>query len=339
MNKEEIIALVKDKVSDISDLDERLYHALELLEEYKDHKDFDEIISEVYFSIKKEIQENEDPRLIEFSEVLESTDDLIMNEKYEEVITLLTPYQDLVDEMLDVSNLEFDKLEPCCFFNETEKNLFYFMVSDPNKDTYLLNPLASEYYHRLCLVYLKTLSYDKAIKCCKEMLRFNPCSNQALLNMAYIAYSQGNYLTSLEYIKEFSNYAFDNTMIFEAYQILVDIYLGYEKYDYAAVFAYIGSSFTDNEEYEETMYNIYEKYKDEIRFDVDDESALDNFLSKEEFSYFPKDDVLDVLYTILMDLEEHNLMEDYFEVANMILSLVDDVDLENELKKKVSEMN
>jgi hypothetical protein len=40
-----------------------------------------------------------------------------------------------------------------------------------------------------------------------------------------------------------------------------------------------------------------------------------------------------------MDLEEHNLMEDYFEVANMILSLVDDVDLENELKKKVSEMN
>ena len=123
MNKEEIIALVKDKVSDISDLDERLYHALELLEEYKDHKDFDEIISEVYFSIKKEIQENEDPRLIEFSEVLESTDDLIMNEKYEEVITLLTPYQDLVDEMLDVSNLEFDKLEPCCFFNETEKNL------------------------------------------------------------------------------------------------------------------------------------------------------------------------------------------------------------------------
>ena len=84
---------------------------------------------------------------------------------------------------------------------------------------------------------------------------------------------------------------------------------------------------------------IYEKYKDEIHFDVDDENALDDFLSKEEFSYFPKDDVLDVLYTILMDLEEHNLMEDYFEVGNMILSLVDDPDLENELKKKVSEMN
>ena len=93
------------------------------------------------------------------------------------------------------------------------------------------------------------------------------------------------------------------------------------------------------QEYEETMFNIYEKYKDEIRFDVDDENALDDFLSKEDFSYFPKDDVLDVLYTILMDLEEHNLMEDYFEVGNMILSLVDDPDLENELKKKVSEMN
>ena len=35
------------------------------------------------------------------------------------------------------------------------------MVSDPTKDTYLLNPLASEYYHRLSLVYLKILNYNK----------------------------------------------------------------------------------------------------------------------------------------------------------------------------------
>ena len=36
------------------------------------------------------------------------------------------------------------------------------MVSDPNKDTYLLNPLASEYYHRLSLVYLKTNTQETA---------------------------------------------------------------------------------------------------------------------------------------------------------------------------------
>ena len=112
--------------------------------------------------------------------------------------------------------------------------------------------------------YLKILNYNKAFECSKEILKYNPCSNQALLNMAYIAYSQENYLTSLEYIKEFSKYAFDNTMIFEAYQILVDIYLGLDKYDYAAIFAYIGSSFTDNEDYEKTMYDIYLKYKGNV---------------------------------------------------------------------------
>ena len=339
MNKYDIVALVLEKVEDINDLDEKLFRALELLEEYKDHQDFSEIMNTVYFKIRDEITQEEDPRLVEFADVLESTNDLIMNEQYEEVITLLTPFQDLVDELLDVSNIEFDKLEPCCFFNETEKNIFYYMVSDPSKDTYLLNPLASEYYHRLSLVYLKILNYNKAFECSKEILKYNPCSNQALLNMAYIAYSQENYLTSLEYIKEFSKYAFDNTMIFEAYQILVDIYLGLDKYDYAAVFAYIGSSFSDNEDYEKTMYDIYLKHKDEIRFDIDDDKALDDFLSKEEFSYFPSDDVLDVLYTILIELEEHNLMEDYFEVANMILTLVDDEDLKLELEKKISGYN
>ena len=156
MNKYDIVALVLEKVEDINDLDEKLFRALELLEEYKDHQDFSEIMNTVYFKIRDEITQEEDPRLVEFADVLESTNELIMNEQYEEVITLLTPYQDLVDELLDVSNIEFDKLEPCCFFNETEKNIFYYMVSDPSKDTYLLNPLASEYYHRLSLVY-KTL--------------------------------------------------------------------------------------------------------------------------------------------------------------------------------------
>ena len=109
MNKYDIVALVLEKVEDISDLDERLFRALELLEEYKDHEDFSEIMNTVYFKIRDEITQEEDPRLVEFANVLESTNELIMNEQYEEVITLLTPFQDLVDELLDVSNIEFDK--------------------------------------------------------------------------------------------------------------------------------------------------------------------------------------------------------------------------------------
>ena len=35
MNKYDIVALVLEKVEDINDLDERLFRALELLEEYK----------------------------------------------------------------------------------------------------------------------------------------------------------------------------------------------------------------------------------------------------------------------------------------------------------------
>ena len=53
MNKYDIVALVLEKVEDISDLDERLFRALELLEEYKDHEDFSEIMNTVNYELKK----------------------------------------------------------------------------------------------------------------------------------------------------------------------------------------------------------------------------------------------------------------------------------------------
>lgn len=340
MTKEDIFKLISEELNKIEDIDEKLDYLADALEKYHDYPEIGEIISNIYKKINTSFENNEDPILLEFYNVLESTNDLIMNEQYEEVITILSPYQKLVDKLLDISNIDQDKLEVGCFFNEVEKQMFYYITSDPNKDIHLLNSAASEYYSRLALVYHNSLNYNKALECYKKILSFNPCSNQALLGMAYLAYSQENYLTSLEYLKEFSKYAFNSDMIFEAYQLLTNIYIQYEKFDYAGVFAYIGSSFAPYENLEETMLNVYKQYKNEIYFDIDNDDELDKFLNREEFIYIPNDDVMDVLYTMLLDYKNHNdLKSEYIDLATLILSLVEDEELEEEIDKIFKEYN
>lgn len=340
MSKDEIISLITKEINKIEDIDEKIDALLDLVSPYIDHPDYDYIITKIYSSIKYGDESIEDPRLEEFYNVIESTNDLIINEQYEEVITILSPYQNLVDELLDISNIDQEKLEICCFFNEIEKQMFYYMCSDPSKDIHLINPLASDYYSRLAQIYHNSLNYNKAIECYKKILTFNPCSNQALLGMAFIAYSQENYLTSLEYIKEFAKYAFSNEMIFQAYQLLTNIYIQYSKYDYAAIFAYIGSSFAPNQELEEEMLKIYQQYKNEINFDIDNDEELDKHLLLEEFKYMPNDDVMDVLYTMLLEYKNNeDSLDEYLELANIILSLVDDEELENEVETLYKEYN
>lgn len=341
MDKKEIIEKLSLELNKYDDIDEKLDRLSELLEEYQNHPDFQEIFSSLYQNIDMtSIFKEEDPVLVEFYNVLESTNELILNENYEEVISLLTPYQKLVDELLDIRSIDNEKFDICCFFNEIEKQLFYYIDSNPRKDIHLLNPYAGEYYSRLALVYHNSLNYNKALECYKKILAFNPCSNQALLGMAYLSYIQENYLTALEYIKEFSKYAFSNDMIFDAYQILTNIHIQLAKYDYAAVFAMIGSSFAPTEEKAEELSAIYKNYKKEINFDIDDDKELDKFLSNEEFIYMPNDRVMDVLYTMLLEYKNHeNMKEDYLDMAQIILSLVDDDELTKEYEILLKEYN
>jgi len=341
MDKNEIIELITKELEKYEDVDDKLDRLSEILEEYQDHPDFGEIFKTIYQNIDIEsMLPSEDPILEEFYNVLESTNDLIINEQYEEVVTLLTPYQKLVDELLDISSVDSDKFDICCFFNEIEKQMFYFMESNPNKDIHLLNPYALEYYSRLALVYHNSLNYNLASECYKKMLKYNPCSNQALLGMAYISYAQENYLTSLEYIKEFSKYAFLSDLIFEAYQILVNIHIQLGKLDYAAIFAMIGSSFAQTEEKAEELLKVYNEYRQEIKTDVNSDEDMDKFLADEEFIYMPNDRVMDVLYTMLLDFKnDDDMKEEYMDIAQIILSLVDDEETEKEYERLLKEFH
>ena len=95
-----------------------------------------------------------------------------------------------------------------------------------------------------------------------------------------------------------------------------------------------------NEELEETMLKVYNQYKNEIDFDLDNQDELDKFLEKEEFEYMPNDDVMDVLYTMLLEFKNHEeLKDDYFDLASVITSLVDDEELEKELENLLKEYN
>lgn len=340
MTKSEIIDNIKQEIDRIDDYDDKVDYIAETLATYHERDDFEDILKEIYQYVKKDSDINIDLRMVEFENVLESTNELIMNEKYEEVINLLLPYESYVNELCDISSIDLDKLEVCCFFNEVEKQIYYYLVSDPNKDIHLLESSVSEYYSRLALVYHNSINYNKALECYKKILSFNPCSNQALLGMAYLAYIQDNYLTSLEYLKDFSKYAFSSELIFEGYQLLTNIFIQLGKYSYAGVFAYIGSSFAPNEDLEETMLKIYNQYKNEIDFDLDNEDELDKFLENEEFEYMPNDDVMDVLYTMLLEFKNHEeLKEDYLDLASLITSLVDDEELEKELETMLKEYN
>lgn len=342
MDKNEIIKIISEKLEQYDDIDDKLDYLSELLEEYKDHEDFEEIFKTIYQNIdmKSIFSPKEDPAIEEFINVLESTNELIMNEQYEEVITILSPYQKLADELLDDSNVDKNKFDICCFFNEIEKQLFYFIESNPNKDIHLLNPYALEYYSRLGLVYHNSLRYDKAMECYKKMLNYNPCSNQALIGMAYISYAQENFLTSMEYIKEFAKFAFSSELIYEAYQILVNINIQLGKFDYAAIFAMLGSSFATNEKNADELMDIFNKYRNEINIDIDSDEELDKFLAKEEFIYMPNDNVMDVLYTMLLDFKNHeNQKEDYVDMAEIILSLVEDDELMKDYEQLLKEYN
>lgn len=340
MNKEDIINKIKIELDKLSDLDDKMDFLLDSLQEYENHPDFKDILAKLYEYVNCDYQEEIDPRYQEFYNVLETTNEMIINEQYEDVINLLLPYQKIVDEMSNINGIDLEQLEVGSFFNEVEKQLFYYICSDPKKDIHLLDPAVCEYYSRLGLVYHNILNYNKAYECYKKILSFNCCSNQALLGMAHLAYLQDNYLTSLEYLKEFSKYAFSKELIFEGYQLLTNIYIQLAKYDYAAIFAYIGSSFAMNEKLEETMLNIYMQYKKEINFDIDNDEEMDKFLHNEEFEYFPTDDVMDVLYTMLLDYKDHEeLKNEYYDLASIITSLVDDEDLEEELKDITKEYN
>lgn len=340
MTKEEIIASIKSEIDKIDDYDDKVDYIAETLASYHERDDFKEILSEIYQYVKNGESLDVDLRMVEFENVLESTNELIMSEKYEEVIDLLLPFEDYVNELSDVGSIDLDKLEVSCFFNEVEKQIYFYLVSDPNKDIHLIDSVVSEYYSRLALVYHNSINYNKAHRCYKKILSFNPCSNQALLGMAHLAYMQDNYLTALEYLKDFSKYAFSSELIFEGYQLLTNIYIQLGKFNYAAVFAYIGASFAPNEDLEETMLKIYDQYKNNIEFDIDNVVELDQFLEKEEFKYMPNDDVMDVLYTMLLEFKNHDeLKDDYFDLASVITSLVDDEDLEKELEEMLKEYN
>ncbi len=340
MTKQEIIDLIKKEIDLVDDYDDKIDVLAELIEPYRDREDFDETILEIYKSIEENNEEIYDERLVELENILDSTNELIINEQYEDVVNILKPYEDLVNDLFDINDIDRDKFEVGCFFNEIEKNLFFYLESDPNKDIHLINPFASEYYSRLALVYHNSLKYNEALECYKKILAFNPCSNQALLGMAYLAYRQENYLTALEYIKEFAKYAFVSDLIFEAYQLLTNIYIQLAKYDYACIFAYIGSSFAMNENLAETMLNIYLQYKNEVKFDLDDDRKLDKFLKKEEFIYFPNNDVMEILYSLLEEYRgKKELEEVYYQIVNLILSLVDDEELAKEVENQLKEYN
>lgn len=342
MDKNEIIDLINKELEKYDDIDDKLDYLSTVLEEYKDHEDFEEIFKKIYENIdmSSAFQKEEDPIIEEFINVLESTNDLILNEQYEEVITILTPYKKLVDELLNADEIDTEKFEVCCFFNEIEKQLFYFINSNPNKDIHLLNPYALEYYSRLGLVYHNSLKYNEAIECYKKMLKYNPCSNQALIGMAYISYFQENYLTAMEYIKEFSKYAFSPDMIFEAYQILVDIHLQLGKLDYASIFAMLAADFAPNEKVGKDLLEIYVKYRNHINIDVNNDEELDKYLAVDEFIYMPSEKVMDVLYTMLLEFKDHeNLKDDYMDMAQIILSLVDDEELFDEYENLLKEYN
>lgn len=342
MDKNEIIDLINKELEKYNDIDDKLDYLSTVLEEYKDHEDFEEIFKKIYENIdmSSAFQREEDPIIEEFINVLESTNDLILNEQYEEVITILTPYKKLVDELLNADEIDTEKFEVCCFFNEIEKQLFYFINSNPNKDIHLLNPYALEYYSRLGLVYHNSLKYNEAIECYKKMLKYNPCSNQALIGMAYISYFQENYLTAMEYIKEFSKYAFSPDMIFEAYQILVDIHLQLGKLDYASIFAMLAADFAPNEKVGKDLLEIYVKYRNHINIDVNNDEELDKYLAVDEFIYMPSEKVMDVLYTMLLEFKDHeNLKDDYMDMAQIILSLVDDEELFDEYENLLKEYN
>ena len=63
---------------------------------------------------------------------------------------------------------------------------------------------------------------------------------------------------------------------------------------------FTGNEFTKRgEELEDTMLKVYQQYKGEISFDIDNDEELDNHLLVEEIKYMPNDDVMDVLYTML----------------------------------------
>ena len=112
MSKEEIIELLKNEIDKIDDYDDKADYLVD-------------IIKELYDYIRVDDNENVDPRIEEFENVLESTNEMIINEQYEDVINLLTPYQSLVEELQDISSLDLDKLEVCCFFNEP--SLFFVL--------------------------------------------------------------------------------------------------------------------------------------------------------------------------------------------------------------------
>ena len=54
----------------------------------------------------------------------------------------------------------------------------------------------------------------------------------------------------------------------------------------------------------------------------------------------PNDDVMDVLYTMLLDFKaKPELQDDYLDLAEIILSLVDDEELEKDVEKIFKELN
>lgn len=343
MDKKQVVNKIMDELNKYEDIDDKLDALPELLIEYVDHPNYKEIFIEIYDLLEVDAHFNNhdiDPKLSEFINALESTNELILTEQYDKAIEILLNKKEYAEELISYNEIELDKFEIGCYFNEIEKQLFFYLESDPNKDIHLLSPYAGEYYSRLALVYHNSLQYEKAIECYKIILKYNPCSNQALLGMAYIAYHQENYLTAIEYVKEFSKYAFSSEMIFEAYQILTNIYIQYGKYDYAAICAFLGSSFALEEENMHQMLNIYEKYRQEILINFDDDSEVDNFLSKEDLIYMPNDRVMDVLYTMLEEFKDNpSKKEDFIDLAEIILSIVDDEEVEKEYNELLKEYN
>ena len=116
MNKYDIVALVLEKVNDISDLDERLFRALELLEEYNEEDSDSEEVLEV--SLKKETMTREEDVTENIGKILSAAVDLRWEAEYDcskkETIVCRVPCAEIINE-LELSQQQYDG----CFYDSS----------------------------------------------------------------------------------------------------------------------------------------------------------------------------------------------------------------------------
>ena len=329
---EKILKSIKEGLT--GDKKHDLNYLKEMAEKYENHvyhKEILDALGQMFYEIlsKEEFKPNLEDHLYGVEEALSKSDELLLDEKYNEALFCV---EAVVEAFEKYNDLDQDESSVTLCFREPIEEMLYTAIYEEAREVKQAEEDYSMLYYRYGDILLELENVEEAQMAFKKALEFNPMNFEIRSEYIRCFNILQNYPAFLEETKKAFRFAYEKDQIAHLYINLLFAYFASGDYDACIACLFYSSLFNDGKILEEELEMLEETTHKKLVCPTNEE--LKEIFEKYEIPHAPDKIILQILYSYIQYFKEDSADMAYY-LCEYLYDLCEDksiLELMNEIQ-------